>query len=59
MGRAFVVIAVLMLLCSVSHADVFNLGTGLMNLETVRIGDQGTRRITSHIVLPTLGTTVP
>ncbi len=43
MKRVFAVTAVLALLClgSLARADVFNLGPGLTNLETVSVGDAG------------------
>ena len=43
MNKVFAVAAALALLClgSLAQADVFNLGPGLTNLETVTVGDPG------------------
>lgn len=41
MNKAFVVVVVLLCLSCMAQADVFNLGSGLTNLETVTVGDPG------------------
>lgn len=41
MRKAFTLLAALLCLASVAQADVFNLGPGLTNLETVPVGDPG------------------
>ena len=53
MNKILVVMAVLALLCLgvVAQADVFNLGAGFTNLETVAVGDAGNIADTRYITL--------